>query len=80
MNEEEIRKTFNLPESENKIRSNVQSYSIQDCHKDYNCLNLIGFDHMGAGDVECGFPGSSQTPVQRNWHVSEINNFSHSPR
>lgn len=49
-----IRHLFKLPVNENGVHANIMSYSIQDCHKSYNCLTLQGFDHMGAGDVDCG--------------------------
>jgi hypothetical protein len=46
---------FNLPLETNypPTHKNVMSISIQDCHKDHNCLVVQGFDHMGAGDVDC---------------------------
>ncbi len=53
LKETDIRKSFGLPQETFNPRPNVMSYSIQDCHKDYNCLLLQGFDHMGAGDVDC---------------------------
>lgn len=54
MKAEDIQKIFGLPPDGKSVRPNIQSYSIQDCNKDFNCLSLVGFDHTGAGDVGCG--------------------------
>ena len=48
-----IRDLFKLPANENAVGTDVMNYRIQDGHKDFNCLILQGFDHMGAGDVDC---------------------------
>jgi hypothetical protein len=32
---------------------NIADVSIQDCGNNMRCLRLTGFDHMGAGDVDC---------------------------
>jgi hypothetical protein len=42
--ETDLRAAFPLPEEA----------SIQDCSLTQTCIVLIGFDHMGAGDVDCG--------------------------
>lgn len=54
-NPSEIKSMFGLPNNNSSLDSkpNIMSYSIQNCHKDYNCLILEGFDHVGAGDVDC---------------------------
>ena len=33
---------------------NIANISIQTCHKERNCLLIEGFEHMGAGEVDCG--------------------------
>lgn len=42
--EKELRKKFKLP----------TSAQVQDCGKKNSCMTLIGFDHLGAGDADCG--------------------------
>lgn len=42
--EKELRDSFKLP----------LGASIQECSKTQTCIVLIGFDHMGAGDMDCG--------------------------
>jgi hypothetical protein len=42
--EKELRSRFNLPESA----------SVQDCSSTDTCIILTGFDHLGAGEVDCG--------------------------
>jgi hypothetical protein len=42
--EQDLRAAFNLPEDA----------SVQDCSLKDTCIVLTGFDHMGAGDVDCG--------------------------
>jgi hypothetical protein len=50
----EVRRVFKLPAAENRPQENVMNISIQQCGKDATCLLLQGFDHMGAGDADCG--------------------------
>ena len=47
-----IRKAFGLPGSK-QAHPNVMDADVQRCSKDRWCLVLQGFDHMGAGDVDC---------------------------
>lgn len=50
-----IEAAFHLAGAElNQPRPAVMSSSIQACAKNANCLVLQNFDHMGAGDVDCG--------------------------
>lgn len=51
--ETDIRRIFSLPAEGAEQPENILSVSIQDCHKDYNCLVVEGFEHMGAGEVDC---------------------------
>jgi hypothetical protein len=37
-----------------KLPVNVESVDFQACSKQGPCLTLTGFDHQGAGDVDCG--------------------------
>jgi hypothetical protein len=46
MTDAEVRKTFTLSEAA----------SIQQCGLKNTCILLVGFDHMGAGDVDCSSP------------------------
>jgi hypothetical protein len=52
----EIVKLFALPKSFSypKEYPNVMSIDIQECSLKANCLVIDGFEHMGAGDVDCG--------------------------
>jgi hypothetical protein len=47
----EARKMFGLPKK--GAPDGFVSVDLQDCHKDYTCLIIQNFDHMGAGDVDC---------------------------
>jgi hypothetical protein len=49
---EQITQIFSLPEKES-LPVNIIDTSVQDCSRAGTCLLLIGFDHMGAGDVAC---------------------------
>lgn len=42
--EKDLRKQFKLS----------PQVSISDCSTKNTCITIIGFDHMGAGDVDCG--------------------------
>jgi hypothetical protein len=42
-----------LPPSGQPLPENIQSAKVEACSKATTCLTLTGFDHMGAGDVEC---------------------------
>ena len=37
-----------------KLPENIESVDLQACSKEGPCLTLVGFDHQGAGDVDCG--------------------------
>lgn len=37
---------------------NILSLHVEACGKDETCVAVTGFDHMGAGDVDCGERGS----------------------
>ena len=52
MTDAEVRKTFQLPSSDNDPRPNVKSISIDQCGLKTTCLSFKGFDHQGAADVE----------------------------
>ncbi|HYV47518.1 MAG TPA: hypothetical protein VFA20_21810 [Myxococcaceae bacterium] len=42
-----------LPPTGKPLPENIQSANVQACSKATTCLTLTGFDHMGAGDVDC---------------------------
>lgn len=42
-----------LPPTGQPLPQNVQSAKVEACSKATTCLTLTGFDHQGAGDVEC---------------------------
>ncbi len=46
------RGALGLPDDAHKP-SNVQSVSVQQCSRDQVCVILEGFEHMGAGDLDC---------------------------
>ena len=57
LGEEEVRKAFKLPASKTKtLPAHVTRISIQQCGKDATCILVEGFDHIGAGEVDCGAP------------------------
>lgn len=37
-----------------KLPDNVMATNVQRCMKDATCLMIYGFDHMGAGEADCG--------------------------
>jgi hypothetical protein len=47
------RRRLDLPPVGVPLPPNVQSISVQPCATDRTCVDLVGFDHMGAGEVEC---------------------------
>lgn len=49
----EARRRLHLPA---KLPENVQSVDVQDCSKAGPCVILTGFEHQGAGDVNCDDP------------------------
>jgi hypothetical protein len=50
--ESDVLKAFDLSDDRRR-RPNIISVSVQDCSLVGTCLLLTGFDHMGAGDVDC---------------------------
>jgi hypothetical protein len=42
-----------LPPGGKPLPENVQSARVEACSKASTCLTLTGFDHQGAGDVDC---------------------------
>ena len=42
-----------LPPTGKPLPENIQSAHVQACSKATTCLTLVGFDHVGAGDVDC---------------------------
>lgn len=42
-----------LPPTGQPLPANVQRAKVEACSKAATCLTLTGFDHQGAGDVEC---------------------------
>lgn len=42
-----------LPPAGQPLPENVQAAKVEACSKATTCLTLTGFDHMGAGDVDC---------------------------
>lgn len=49
-----IRRELGLPDREGSPRPNVTSLDLGDCGTGSTCLYLEGFDHMGAGEADCG--------------------------
>jgi hypothetical protein len=50
--ESDVLKAFDLA-GDRKRPPNIMFVSVQDCSRDGTCLLLTGFDHLGAGDVDC---------------------------
>jgi hypothetical protein len=55
LGEDEVRKAFRLPKD--RLPAQLTRISIQQCSKLATCILLEGFDHMGAGEVDCPPPG-----------------------
>jgi hypothetical protein len=51
MTEAKIREILKVPALN---QDNISSLSIQECSTEATCLVLQGFDHVGAGDADCG--------------------------
>lgn len=65
---QELDVTLNGKFSENglrKIFNLSKGASVQDCSAKDTCIVLIGFDHVGAGEVECGEPRDKRRPADR---------------
>ncbi|MCC6746009.1 MAG: hypothetical protein IT371_00035 [Deltaproteobacteria bacterium] len=52
LSEEEVRRAFGLPRKQ-PLPAHVSGVHIQACSRRATCLMIEGFDHLGAGDVEC---------------------------
>lgn len=50
----EARAALGLPPSAARLPANVQGVDVQRCRRDATCVLVTGFDHQGAGDVDCG--------------------------
>jgi len=50
--EADVRRAFGLSDDRGPP-GNIMSVSVQDCSLVSTCLLLTGFEHMGAGDVDC---------------------------
>lgn len=48
----EIEEVFGLKLGE-QLPANIMYADLQECGKGTSCLSLTGFDHVGAGDVDC---------------------------
>jgi len=53
LTDEEARKAFRLP-APGKLPAHLTRISVQQCSKKATCILVEGFDHMGAGEVDCG--------------------------
>ena len=53
VSEAEARRRLDLPPAGVPLPPNVQAITVQRCGRGRTCVDLVGFDHMGAGDVEC---------------------------
>jgi hypothetical protein len=51
--ETDARRRLGLPDAGAALPPNVQRVTVQRCAPARTCVELVGFDHMGAGDVEC---------------------------
>lgn len=53
LTEEEALRALRLPPA-GRLLPHVSRISVQACAKEATCVLVEGFDHMGAGEVECG--------------------------
>ena len=53
LSEADARRRLGLPAVGAALPPNVQRIGVQGCARDRTCVDLVGFDHMGAGEVEC---------------------------
>jgi hypothetical protein len=51
--EAEARRRLGLPAAGAPLPPNVQAITVQRCATSRTCVDLVGFDHLGAADVEC---------------------------
>jgi hypothetical protein len=63
-----IRALLGLPSSRAALPANISSVDIQGCRPEgasqiCNVVLIQGFDHMGAGDVDCGEEGVQPEPT-----------------
>lgn len=54
MSSADIFKALKLPGAKAKLPTNIQSIDVQECAKTASCAIITGFEHLGAGDVDCG--------------------------
>ncbi|MFL5322108.1 MAG: hypothetical protein ACJ790_20770 [Myxococcaceae bacterium] len=59
LTEDEVLDWLSLPALD-RAPSNVKKIALQDCTQFSTCVVITGFDHLGAGDVEC-----ERAPEQR---------------
>jgi hypothetical protein len=51
--ESEARRRLGLPPAGARLPPNVQGITVQRCGTGRTCVDLVGFDHLGAGEVDC---------------------------
>jgi hypothetical protein len=53
LTEAEARRRLDLPAAGAALPANVQAITVQRCGRGRTCVDLVGFDHLGAGEVDC---------------------------
>lgn len=61
-----IEDLFSLPSQSQFPRKNVMAIDVTDCSKQNTCLQIIGFEHIGAGEAGCNNKGSGLDIGQQN--------------
>ena len=51
--EGQVFQMLDIPQDWQNTYPNLQNVMVQDCGKDVTCVIFEGFDHMGAGEVDC---------------------------
>lgn len=70
--DQQVRKAFDLPDEQERQRQFgrpidpahplIMSLDVRNCGEDKTCLDIQGFDHMGAGDADCGEKDEPRKP------------------
>ncbi len=54
MTDRAARERLRLPAAGDPLPQNVQRIDVEECSAHASCVTLTGFEHLGAGDLDCG--------------------------